>query len=100
MAQLRFLGVPVYMNGKKYFIPSLSTRDFIEHEDDLTKVVDGETVRQQFERIIPIIGLAIRRNYPEVSDDDLKDWIDLRTFKLAIQAMQDASGVEAVAEGE
>lgn len=98
--QLKFLGVPVFMNGQNYYIPSLSTRQFRENEENLTKVIEGETANQQFARLIPVVGLAFRRNYPEVTDDQLEDWLDLRTFKLAIRAMQDAAGVEAVSAGE
>lgn len=98
--QLKFLGVPVYMNGQNYYIPSLSTKDFRAHEADLTKVVEGETAVGAMDRFIPIIGLAIRRNYPDVTDDNLGEWLDLLTFKLAIRATQDASGVEAVSSGE
>jgi hypothetical protein len=100
MAQLKFLGVPVYMNGQNYYIPSLATKDFREHEATLSEVVAGETVVAMFDRFIPIIGLAIRRNYPEVTNENLEDWLDLHTFKLAIKAVQDASGMEPVSAGE
>ena len=98
--QLRFLGVPVYMNGQNYYIPSLSTKDFRENEQALIQDIEDETATQAFDRFIPIIGLAVRRNYPEVTDADLAEWLDLHTFKLAIKATQDASGVEPVAAGE
>ena|ERR1700744_1243715 len=98
--QLKYLGVPIFMNGKNYYMPSLSTRDFRAHEQSLLKNIEGETVSQQFERFIPIIGLAVRRNYPEVTDEMLEEWLDMHTFKLAIKIMQDVSGVVPVSEGE
>lgn len=100
MSQLKFLGVPVYMNGQNYYVPSLSTKDFVANEQALLEVKDGETAAQQFERFLPIIGLAVRRNYPDVTDDNLAEWLDLHTFKLAIKAAQDASGVVPVSAGE
>jgi hypothetical protein len=98
--QLKFLGVPVYMNGQNYYIPSLSTKDFKANESSLLEVKEGETASQQFDRFIPIIGLALRRNYPDVTDENLAEWLDLHTFKLAIKATQDASGVTPVSVGE
>lgn len=99
MAQLKYLGVPVYMNGQNYYVPSLSTKDFRVHEATLSEVKKDESVVAMFDRFIPIIGLAIRRNY-DVTDEQLGEWLDLHTFKLAIKAVQDASGMEPVATGE
>jgi hypothetical protein len=98
--QLKYLGIPVFMNGQNYYIPSLSTKDFIANEAELIKVIEGETATQQIERFTPIIGLALRRNYPDVTDGQLADLLDLHTFRLAIRAVQAASGMEPVSSGE
>ena len=99
--KLNFPGVPVYMNGRKYYIPSLSTRDFTTNYDMLTVgEAEGEKPTVGFERFIPIIGLAVRRNYPDVTDAMLDDWLDLYTFPLAIKAVQSASGMTPVTDAE
>ena len=99
--KLNFLGVPVYLNGRNYYVPSLSTLDFRANYDVLTAApAEGASPLESFDRLIPIIGLATRRNYPEVTDADLAGWLDLTTFKLAVRAVQGASGLEPVAEGE
>jgi hypothetical protein len=101
MAQLKYLGVPVYLNGQNYYIPSLSTRDFKTHYAELSaSTKEGEGPTEAFDRFIPVIGLAIRRNYPDVTDELLAEWLDLHTFRLAIQAAQAASGLTPVAVGE
>jgi hypothetical protein len=98
---LKYLGVPVYLNGQNYYIPSLSTKDFKAHYADLSaEVKEGEGPTEAFDRFIPVIGLAIRRNYPDVTDEQLGDWLDLHTFRLAIKAAQAASGLTPVAVGE
>jgi hypothetical protein len=81
-------------------IPSLSTRDFRTFYDALTAPVDRKDVLGAFDKYIPIVGLAVRRNYPDVTDEQLGEWLDLHTFRLAIQAVQDASGMTAVSAGE
>lgn len=102
--KLNFVGVPVYMNGQNYYIPSLSTRDFRAKYDVLTQAQsDAESSRSAldtFDTYIPIIGVAIRRNYPDVTDEQLEEWLDLHTFRIAIKAVQDASGMTPVSEGE
>jgi hypothetical protein len=99
--KLKYLGVPVYMNGQNYYIPSLSTRDFRQHYDTLSAPpAEGATALSTFDTFIPVIGAAIRRNYPEVTDEQLGEWLDLTTFPLAIKAVQSASGLQPVSEGE
>ena len=102
--QLKFLGVPVYMNGQNYYIPSLSTIDFRANYDTLTKppTAEGDTeqIGETFDRILPIILLAIQRNYPEVTKENLAEWLDIHTFGLAIRAVQNASGMSPVSAGE
>ncbi len=99
--KLNFPGVPVYMNGQNYYIPSLSTRGMIANYDKLTaQAPEGAAPFESFGRLLPIIGEAIRRNYPDVTDEQLGDWLDLHTFPIAIKAVQDASGMTPVTEGE
>lgn len=101
MQKLKYLGVPVYLNGQNYYIPSLSTRDFRANYEALTVPAGGEQKPlENFDRYIPIIGLALRRNYPGISDEQLEEWLDLHTFLLAVRAVQNASGMQPVAEGE
>ncbi|MBS1803512.1 MAG: hypothetical protein JST28_09095 [Acidobacteria bacterium] len=105
--RLKFPGVPVYLNGQNYFIPSISTRQYKENQAALEGSLDqkdGESVIAYAIRVqeaaVPIIGMALRRNYPHVTDDDLWDWLDAHTFNLAWKATQNASGMTPVTEGE
>jgi hypothetical protein len=98
--KLRFPGVPVYFNGQNYYIPSLSTRDFRENLEKLAGVSGETPVAEVWESHIPIIGLAIRRNYPEITDKLLEEYLDLHTFNEAYKACMKASGVKPVNEGE
>jgi hypothetical protein len=101
--KLKYLGAPVFMNGQNYYIPSLSTRDFRANYELLTQAEKEDAPKDAlstFDAYIPIVGLAIRRNYPEVTDEQLEEWLDLTTFSLAIKAVQAASGATPVSEGE
>lgn len=99
--KLKYPGVPVYMNGQNYYIPSLSTRDFRANYETLTAPATGDGgMVEAFDRYVPIILLAVNRNYPEITKEQLEDWLDIYTFKLAIGAVQNASGMTPVTEGE
>jgi hypothetical protein len=101
LEKLKYLGVPVHLNGQNYYIPSLSTRDFRAHYAELSAPVkEGEEPGEAFDRFIPVIGKAIRRNYPDVTDEQLGEWLDLYTFGQAMKAVQAASGLTPVAAGE
>lgn len=103
--KLNYLGVPVYMNGQNYYIPSLSYIDFKANYEFLgTKIaagdLEGAKLVEFFEKLVPIVGLAVRRNYPDVTDEQLAQWLDLHTLLLVSQAIQNASGMSPVSEGE
>ncbi len=98
-----FKGVPLYLNGKRYIVPSLSLRQFQQNYEALTSPVDSTdnaSLGNQFARYVPIIALALQRNYPDVTEDDLYDWLDLTTFREALLTVQAASGMKAVEPGE
>jgi hypothetical protein len=98
--KLRYPGAPVYFNGQYYYIPSLSTRDFRANADKIANASEEATVIETWDQYIPIIGLAIRRNYPEMSDELLEEHLDVYTFNKAYRACLNASGTEPVNEGE
>jgi hypothetical protein len=99
----KYRGVAIWMDGKEWIVPALSVRQFRDNYAKLTTPVgevSNENVQEQFDRFVPIIGLALRRNYPELSDEKLFDMLDLSTFKEAIYAVQAASGLRAKEAGE
>jgi hypothetical protein len=100
--KVKYLGVPVWMNGQNYLVPSLSYSDFKAHYDFLISVpnLDGAQLFNYFDALIPIIGMAVRRNYSDVTDEQLAEWLDMTTLPLAAKAVQSASGIAPVSEGE
>ena len=100
--KLNFVGVPVFMNGQNYYIPSLSYVDFKSNYEFLASTPDmsGAGQFEYFDKLVPVIGLALRRNYPEITDEQLAPWLDMNTMPEALRAVQGASGMKAVSEGE
>jgi hypothetical protein len=100
--KLNFVGVPVYMNGQNYYVSSLSYPDFKANYDFLVSTPDLEDPKMfdYFDKLIPIVGLSLRRNYPDVTDEQLMSWLDMNTLPEAVRAVQGASGIKPVPEGE
>jgi hypothetical protein len=94
-----FKGTPIFLNGKEYILPSVSLLQLQQNFDLLTSPGTGSIV-DLGNRFIPLIGSALRRNYPDVTDEQLWEWLDLNTFPEAIKALQASSGLKAVAPGE
>jgi len=103
MSKPKFKGVAIFMNGQDYLVPSLSLDQFEEHYKTLTDPVEaaeGDTLFAQFKKYVPVILLALQRNYPEVTVADLRDWLDLNTFREAFLAVQGSSGLTVATPGE
>jgi hypothetical protein len=65
------------MNGKNYYIPSLSHEvTSSQHEVELSVLIEGETELSISSGSCLFIGLAVRRNYPDVTDGQLMDLLD------------------------
>ena len=103
MQDVKYRGKAVFFNGQDYIVPALGVLQFEDNYDKLTRtepVTDQESVKRQFATFIPIIGMAIRRNYPAMSDDELKVHLDLSTFKECLRAVQNLSGLKEGEPGE
>lgn len=99
--KLKFLGVPVFMNGQNYYVPSLSYQDFKANYELLTTAPAEESkLFEYFDQLVPVIGKAVRRNYEDVTDEQLAGWLDMTTLPMSIKAVQAESGITPVSEGE
>jgi hypothetical protein len=101
--QAKYRGVPVYFDGKEWIVPPLSVRQFRDNLALLTEPVGEVNPANAIDRMnkfVPVVGLALRRNYPEVTDEYLLDALDLRTFFEVLVAVQKASGLKVATPGE
>lgn len=95
-------GVPVEIAGEEWIIPALSIRHFREFHKKLfdPHAVTVENLPDTISERLPIVLLAIQRNYPEVTHDELLDLLDLPTFLAVVQAIAEASGLRPAPPGE
>jgi hypothetical protein len=101
--QPKYRGIPVFLDGRELIVPALSVRQFRDNIGLLVEPigeVKPENVAERIGKFMPIIGMALRRNYPDLTDDTLLDMIDLDSFPEIIRAVQAASGMKAVRPGE
>ena len=102
MANEKFPGVPVVLNGETHLIPSLSLRQVQENYETLSAPVevDGDNLLKRFDAYLPIILLAVQRNYPEVTSENLRDWLGLSNFYKVLAVVKGVSGLSESEPGE
>ncbi len=101
MSQAKHPGIAVVVDGQELIVPSLTVRQFKQHQEILTKPpAEGMDAATFMESRIPAIGDALRRNYPDITDDALLDKVDLANFRELVRAVQAASGMKVVKPGE
>lgn len=94
MATEKHQGVLIFMNGKKYLVPTLSLKQFNQHYELLTEPV-GEpqevNLKDLIDKNLPMILAAMQRNYPDINTENLTDWLDLSNFRDVMLAVQGTS---------
>jgi len=107
--EVKYKGVPFFMNGKDYIVPSLSLKQVEENYGYLAgaaSALEGsvddtsKTIVDTFKMYVPVIGQAIRRNYPEVTDENLWEWLDIGNFSEVLLIVQSQSGFKTAKTGE
>jgi len=92
----KFEGIPVKLGGVEYVIPSLSTKEARRLWPDIL-AMDGatmETIPEKQQKMLAVIHAAMRRNYPNLSLEDLDDLVDMRNIRVLVNAAVGASGLE------
>lgn len=87
----------------KLVIPPLALGALEQMLDRINAVMDGEFTMEGVGTVIDATHAALRRNYPEMTRDEVAELVDLRNMREVLEAVMNASGLEARvvgAEGE
>jgi len=101
--EVKYRGIAVFFDGREWIVPPLSVRQFRDNIKLLTEPVgevNPDNAVERMSRFVPVIGMALRRNYPDVTDDHLLDALDISTFGEVMRAVQAASGMKVARPGE
>lgn len=101
--ETKYRGVPIYFDGREWIVPPLSVKQFRDHIALLTTPIgeiSSENTAKRMGEFVPVVGMALRRNYPDITDEYLFEALDLATFIQALVAVQKASGMKVPEPGE
>ena len=87
-----------FPNGETYTIPPLSL-GALELIQEGLGAFDGTLSKQSVQVVVQAVYLALKRNYPEMSVEKVKeDLLDLGCMLEAMQAVMDVGGLRAKAQ--
>jgi hypothetical protein len=99
----RFEGEEIQLGNEKYIVPALSLRQVRELSPKLDKLeADGAGLPglDQIDAVVEVLHAALKRNYPEMTKDQLLDLIDLGNLTALIKAAMRTSGLVGKGEGK
>ena len=91
-----FEGELVKLGEREFIVPSLSVtqaRKLWPAILDLNRGVSLEDFPTKLDQALPIILAALTRNYPEVTLEQLGEWVDVRNFPKLMKIVAGQSGM-------
>lgn len=85
-------GTEIEINGEKRICPPLNLRA-IEQVQEKLKSFDAKSPFDQLPIVAEVAHLALVRNYPEITLDELKDGIDLGNMTEIMNAVMGVSNL-------
>ena len=96
----KYSGQKVYMGGETWVVPPLSLRQLRENYETIVTPVTSGSIEDVIVSRLPIILMAMQRNYPDLTEDKLLDMLDANTLLPTFFAVAGGSGLEAAKPGE
>jgi hypothetical protein len=92
-------GIEIELGGGTYVVPPLNFRALREHMDAIAGMTTGIPLSaEQIDRSVAIILAAMKRNYPEMTQDRLEELLDMANIKTVLPAILGASGFARAGE--
>lgn len=105
--QSSFPGVPFPTHAPKFVLPGLSLKQLKANKEVVAKLLELERQgatetpsSDQFYSVIDhsvkIVTLALQRNHPEVTEDQVEDHLDMNNFRTVLACVMGQSGFKLV----
>lgn len=90
------------IDGKE--VPPLNFRQLEQYTDvliEFSDITDPLVALKSLSKIVPVVHAAMKRVYPDITIDEVKDFITMENFRSVFEAVMGvaASDVKAVAPG-
>lgn len=98
----KYDGVKMRVGGRELIVPALTikqVRSLRAEFDQMQGIKDAAPTDDQIGAVTRVIHSAVVRNYPDMTQDDLEELLDLSTMQAVVKAIMGQSGLE-VTPGE
>jgi hypothetical protein len=95
-------GITIAMGGRDWIVPPLTLgqlRRLLPKVADMGRV-DMQMDDAQLGVVVEIVGAALRRNYPEITDAQIEEMLDMGNAQAVMDAVRGGSGLRQVRPGE
>ncbi len=99
----RFAGVDVEIGGRSYCVPPLSLGALERFWPFVQSLGNGSAAASPMEllaKTAELVHQALKRNYPELTEDDVKEMLDIKNFRQVLDSVLTASGLVAAKKPE
>lgn len=94
MAIVKHKGIAVVMGGVEYVIPPLALGALEQLQDRIAGFKGDITDGKQVATVIDAAHAALKRNYPEITREDVADLVDVGVMAEVFEAVMDVSGLK------
>jgi hypothetical protein len=89
----KFKGIKLTLGGKDLVVPPLNFRSLQQLQDRLA-TFSGGVDPESINLVVDATHEALKRNYPDMTRDDVIDGLDLENMLGVMEAVMDVSGMK------
>lgn len=90
----KFEGIAKTIGGVEYIIPPINLRTLKQLQSEIEHFQDGTVNAESIDTAITVIHSALKRNYPDLSIDDVSDLVDVANMFELFEIVMDVSGLK------
>lgn len=95
---VRVKGIPLELGGTIRVVPPLSLGSLEQLKDKLSEFTGDVREGDQVATVIDATHACLKRNYPELTREEVADWLDLENMMEVMEAVMDVSGMKRKAK--
>ncbi|QMT41239.1 hypothetical protein [Neisseria shayeganii] len=95
---VKIAGVAVTLNGQEYVIPPIALGALEQLQERIGRFDGNAQDIQQVSTVIDCAHAALRRNYPDLTREQVADLIDIGNMTEVFEAVMDVSGLKRKAQ--
>lgn len=89
----KFKGIKLHLGGKDYIVPPLNFRALQQLQSRLSEF-SGGVDPESIQLVVDCAFLALKRNYDDITEDQVIDLLDLENMQEVMEAVMDVSGLK------